>query len=111
VDIAVPKGTNVYCVESGKIIRLGGAWRGGTGNPDGYNITIDNGSGRQWFYTHLMRRADLKIGQQVAEGDFFGKSGAANGVEHLHIAVNHGDPEILLGLKGQHVRPIGTHKS
>lgn len=109
VDIAVPKGTSVYAVEAGTIVRLGGAWRGGSGNPDGFNITIDNGAGRQWFYTHLMRRTNLSVGQKVSEGDYFGKSGAANGVEHLHIAVSHGDPEVLLGLKGGHARPIGTH--
>lgn len=109
VDIAVPRGTSVYAVEAGTIIRLGGRWNGGSGNPDGWNITIDNGAGRQWFYTHLMKRTDLRVGQKVAEGDYFGKSGAANGVDHLHISVNHGDPEVLLGLKGGHARPIGTH--
>lgn len=99
IDIAVPMGTNLYAVESGRVIRLGGSWSGGSGNPDGYNVTIDTGT-RQWFYTHIKWRSpQIRVGDKIAEGDYIGESGAANNVEHLHIAVNQGDPERLLGWK------------
>jgi len=95
VDIAVPRGTAVLAVADGTITRLGGAWHGGSGNPDGFNVTLDAGA-RRWFYTHLMERVDLSVGQRVSAGQLLGRSGAGNGVDHLHIASSAGDPERLL---------------
>ena len=95
VDIGVPQGTAVYAVDSGEIIGLGGSWNGGSGNPDGWNVTLKTRK-NTWFYTHLRRREPLKIGQRVAQGELLGESGAANGVNHLHIASQKGDPEKLL---------------
>jgi hypothetical protein len=97
VDIGVPRGTKVYAVDDGTIVNLGGSWNGGAGNPDGWNITIRT-KWNQWFYTHLMSRVPLRIGQRVKAGEYLGRSGAANGVNHLHIACEHGDPEEKLGL-------------
>jgi murein DD-endopeptidase MepM/ murein hydrolase activator NlpD len=95
VDIGVPRGTAVLAVADGTITRLGGAWHGGSGNPDGFNVTLDAGA-RRWFYTHLMERVDLSVGQRLSAGQLLGRSGAGNGVDHLHIASSAGDPERLL---------------
>jgi hypothetical protein len=98
VDIGVPRGTNVVAVGDGTIVRLGGSWDGtGLSNPNGYNVTLKT-KDNEWFYTHMMHRANLRIGQPVQAGEFLGKSGAANGVNHLHIASMRGDPEKLLGV-------------
>lgn len=99
IDILCPRGTSVYAVANGKIVRLGGHWDGtGLSNPNGYNVTIDCGRNGEWFYTHLQHRENLQVGQIVRAGDLFGESGAANGVNHLHIACrpSDGDPERLL---------------
>jgi hypothetical protein len=99
VDIGVPIGTAVYAVDSGTIIRLTGSYDGtGASNPNGYNITLQT-KNNQWFYTHLSHREPLHVGQKVQAGALFGKSGAANSVQHLHIACLKGDPESLLGVK------------
>lgn len=95
MDIGVPKGTDVYAVASGQITKLGGSWNGGAGNPDGFNVTLRT-KDNEWFYTHLMKRDDLEVGQWVKKGEHLGKSGAANGKPHLHIACKKGDPERLL---------------
>lgn len=97
VDIGCPQGTDVYAIEDCTVTKLGGSWRGGRGNPDGFNLTITaKGSGRQWFYTHLKTRANLRVGQSLGAGDYIGESGAANGVDHVHIGVNKGDPQQIL---------------
>lgn len=96
VDIGVPQGTRVYAVDDGMITKLGGQWDGtGRSNPNGFNVTLTTRD-NAWFYTHMKYRTDLHVGQKVKAGDFFGSSGAANGVNHLHIASEHGDPEQLL---------------
>lgn len=95
VDIGVAQGTRVFAVEAGEIVKLGGSWRGGSGNPDGFNVTLRSAR-NQWFYTHLRSRAGLRVGQRVGKGDFLGISGAANGVPHLHIGSMRGDPERML---------------
>jgi hypothetical protein len=97
IDILVGQGTKVYAVDEGEVIRLGGHWDGtGRSNPNGYNVTLKTKK-NAWFYTHLRERAaDLRIGSRVKAGHLLGESGAANGVAHLHIASEHGDPEKLL---------------
>jgi murein DD-endopeptidase MepM/ murein hydrolase activator NlpD len=99
VDIGVPRGTTVLAVGSGTVLKLGGSWDGtGRSNPNGYNVTlqtVDN----TWFYTHLIQRAPgLAVGDHVTVGQVLGLSGAANGVDHLHIGSLRGDPEKLLGV-------------
>jgi hypothetical protein len=99
VDIGVPRGTNVLAVGSGKILKLGGTWDGtGRSNPNGLNVTLQTAD-NTWFYTHLIKRAPgLSVGDHVTVGQVLGISGAANGIDHLHIGVLHGDPEKLLGV-------------
>jgi hypothetical protein len=99
VDIGCPIGTEIFAVDDGIIVRLGGAYDGtGKSNPNGFNITLKT-KDNQWFYTHLSERRGLKIGQRVDRGMSFGRSGAANGVAHLHIGSEKGDPEAILGVK------------
>jgi murein DD-endopeptidase MepM/ murein hydrolase activator NlpD len=96
VDIGCPIGTEVFAVDDGVIVRLGGAYDGtGQSNPNGFNVTLKT-STNQWFYTHLSQRRALQIGQRVDRGMSFGRTGAANGVAHLHIGSEKGDPEALL---------------
>lgn len=97
VDIGVPMGVPVYAVADARVTKLGGAWNGGSGNPEGFNVTLQT-SDNQWFYTHLKSRVALRVGQNVTGGQLLGTSGAANGVNHLHIASMTGDPEALLGV-------------
>lgn len=109
VDIGFPVGTNLYAVQDGVVVKLGGSWSGGSGNPDGYNITIKSNN-RYWFYTHLKaRHKDIKVGARVKAGQYVGESGAANGVPHLHLgtAVTMGEgkpykenPAKMLGWEG-----------
>jgi murein DD-endopeptidase MepM/ murein hydrolase activator NlpD len=100
VDIGCPLGTPVYAVDDGKIVRLGGSYDGtGMSNPNGFNVTLLT-KNNQWFYTHMRHRlAHLNVGDKVVAGQLLGESGAANGVKHLHIASEHGDPERLLEVK------------
>jgi len=97
IDILVPRGTLVYAVANGRVAKLGGSWNGGSRNPEGFNVTLETEHG-WWFYTHLMKRVNLRVGQVVKAGDELGDSGAANGVDHLHIACRpqDGDPQELL---------------
>jgi hypothetical protein len=98
LDILCPQGTNVYAVDDGTITKLGGHWDGtGRGNPNGLNVTL-TASNNAWFYTHMKaRNPDLRVGMKVKAGKYFGESGAANSVNHLHIGCEHGDPTKLLG--------------
>lgn len=97
VDLLIRQGVAVLAVDDGEIVRLGGAWRGGSGNPDGFNVTIKT-SDNAWFYTHLKTRApNIQVGKKVKRGEYLGSSGAANGVDHIHLGVEKGDPVALLG--------------
>lgn len=96
VDINLPRGTHIFAVDDGVVTKLGGRWNGGSGNPDGWNVTIKTAD-NQWFYTHLMERSSaIKVGTRVKAGQYLGLSGAANGVWHLHIGCERGNPEKLL---------------
>ena len=96
LDIAVPAGTEVLAVGDGTVERTGGsAPRRGGGVVGGYNVTLrtaDNG----YFYAH-MRRVLVRPSEHVKDGHVLGESGYANGVDHLHFAVQHGDPTTVLG--------------
>jgi hypothetical protein len=96
LDILCPQGTNVYAVGDGTITKLGGSWDGsGRSNPNGFNVTLTTAN-NAWFYTHLKSRSGLRVGMKVKAGKYFGESGAANSVDHLHIGCERGDPTKLL---------------
>lgn len=87
VDIAVPCGTPVYAVTSGRIgTQLGSL----SINPDsrfaGIRLHLIT-STDEFYYAHLSSLAfGIIPGVTVKAGQFLGRSGSANGVCHLHIA-------------------------
>ncbi len=95
VDIGVPVGTIVQAVRTGKVVKVRGSYSGGTSRFDGYQVTIDWGE-NQAFYTHLSK-VSVSSGDSIRAGQAIGRSGAANGVPHLHFAIEHGDPRTLIG--------------
>jgi murein DD-endopeptidase MepM/ murein hydrolase activator NlpD len=96
VDIAVPMGTPIRAIEDGVVEKVGGGWHGGSDRFDGYQVTVRMRDGRQVFYTHLRSLHDIKAGTKLEAGQTIGGSGAANGVEHLHLGVSKGDPRKLI---------------
>ena len=90
-DIAVPKGTPVYAVQNGTIGSQFGSLGSG-GRFAGLRLHLV-AAGSEYYYAHLSRFAPgIKPGARVQAGQIIGYSGVANGVAHLHIAVNHGKP-------------------
>lgn len=108
VDIGVPEGTDVFAVEDGVISPPSSAYSGFGDTGQGGRFAGKRlhlkaaGSNRAWYYAHLSSFASgIEPGAHVSKGDVIGKSGSANGVAHLHIAVGPGrnwDPKKLLGL-------------
>jgi murein DD-endopeptidase MepM/ murein hydrolase activator NlpD len=85
LDISTKRGDNTLAVEDGEIIRTSGQWRGGSGNPDGFTVYLKGESGNEYAYMHHTRLV-VSAGDKVKQGQILGKTGAANGVEHLHFA-------------------------
>jgi murein DD-endopeptidase MepM/ murein hydrolase activator NlpD len=90
VDIAVPVGTPVRAAFSGRIGSQIGSLGSGDPRLAGLRVHVD-GPSNSAYYQHLSRLA-VKAGQQVKAGQIIGYSGAANGVAHLHFAVERGSP-------------------
>lgn len=97
LDIGVPKGTNLIAADDGKIARVGGDV-GDEGRFGGGNVYLKTDDNQVW-YTH-MSKITVKVGDRVKRGDVIGRSGIANGVAHLHVAVEKGKPETLFGVSG-----------
>jgi murein DD-endopeptidase MepM/ murein hydrolase activator NlpD len=89
IDIAVPIGTPVYATETGTITktRIKSSLAGRFG---GSQVTLGSRH-NGFFYAHL-KRVVVKSGQRVKKGQLIGYSGAANGVQHLHFGIEHGNP-------------------
>lgn len=98
VDIGTPNGTGVLAVRGGRITRVGGGYGGGADRFDGFRIYLAADDGTQWWYTHLSQLL-VRAGQRVRGGQVIGKSGSANGVPHLHLAIEKGDPMARLRLR------------
>lgn len=94
VDIGVPTGTPIFALEDGTIAKTVNRPSGG-GRFAGGQITL-RGRGNSYFYGHTSRIA-VKPGQHVRRGQVIGYTGSANGVEHLHLGVQHGDPRRIIG--------------
>jgi murein DD-endopeptidase MepM/ murein hydrolase activator NlpD len=92
LDIVIPVGTPVYAVDSGTIGSIGG---GGSGRFAGMNLHLNTASD-SFFYAHLSSVA-VSSGQSVSRGQVIAWSGSANGVPHLHIGVQNGDPYSVAG--------------
>ncbi len=90
VDIAVPKGTPVRAMASGTIGSQIGALNSSDPHMLGLRVHLKFG-GNEAYYAHLSRLT-VKAGQKVKKGQIIGYSGAANGVNHLHLGLKKGNP-------------------
>lgn len=100
LDIAAPKGTDIYAADTGTVAAVGYE-KGGYG----HYLRITHSDGFQTFYAHCSQVL-VKIGDRVARGDlvaFVGSTGYSTG-NHLHFEVRLGrdrlDPSPYLGLTG-----------
>lgn len=103
IDIGAAKGTNVFAVDDGtigsQIGLLPGGNNQGVGPLAGYRLHLVTAA-NEWYYAHLSEIAsNIKAGMKVRKGQYLGRSGVANGVQHLHIACERGNPQKLLGWK------------
>lgn len=101
IDIATRRGDPVVAVDDGVIsptLGFGPLTSDASSRFAGIRLYLVDSGGNQWYYSHLSRAA-VKPGDNVRRGDVIGYSGAANGVEHLHLAVRDGSPVRLLGVK------------
>ncbi|QIP83361.1 peptidoglycan DD-metalloendopeptidase family protein [Streptomyces sp. Tu 2975] len=85
VDFAVPTGTSVKAVASGKVVSAG--W----GGAYGYEIVIRHGDGRYSQYAHLSALT-VRAGQQVSAGQRIARSGSTGNSTgpHLHFEIRTG---------------------
>ena len=87
IDIMAPRGTPVYAVDDGKLVKL---FRSVPGGITAYQFDPQNRLA--YYYAHLDRYADgLKEGATLRRGDLIGYVGstgnAAADAPHLHFAV------------------------
>lgn len=93
IDFGAPVGTPIYATGDGKVIRIENKSTG-----YGKNVVIDHGYGYQTLYAH-MSEYNVKVGQQVHQGQQIGKvgnTGSSTGA-HLHY-------EVIF--KGEKVNPL-----
>jgi murein DD-endopeptidase MepM/ murein hydrolase activator NlpD len=96
VDLGVPKGTGVFAVVDGVIGPQFGPLSSTEPRFAGIRLYV-NGGGNSWYYAHLDSTADgIAPGVAVKQGQLLGRSGVANGVPHLHLACENGDPRSIL---------------
>lgn len=98
IDINVPIGTTVLAPVSGTVVRVSGSWAGGGGRFDGYGITVRGADGNEFFLKHLSA-SSVHEGERVVQGQPIGKSGAGNGVPHLHLGQMRGNPLDTFGYR------------
>ena len=88
VDIAVPVGTDVVAVASG-FVRARGTWAvpfNLSSQTSGWEVLLLGDDGNNYFYSRFSQRL-VTDGEHVVQGQVIGKSGGANGVPHLHVAI------------------------
>ena len=92
LDMACPRGTNIFAAGRGTVIFSG--WRSGYGNC----VIIDHGFGYETLYGHCSALA-CSVGDHVEKGDliaYVGSTGFSTG-SHLHFEVH---------VNGKRVNPI-----
>lgn len=94
VDLCVAYGTPVLAVANGYICTFCGYGPGGVGRFAGQRFTLNLVGGDQVYYAHLSRLSVYR-GMRVNRGTLLGYSGAANGVNHLHISCRVCNPYTL----------------
>jgi murein DD-endopeptidase MepM/ murein hydrolase activator NlpD len=84
-DIVAKCGAKMVAVTDGKVVRRGF-------DPvlyGNYLLLSGNGEGRTYFYAHMIRPAEVKLGQQVSAGQYVGNEGKTGNAEttgcHLHF--------------------------
>jgi murein DD-endopeptidase MepM/ murein hydrolase activator NlpD len=98
LDIAAPKGTPIIAPAGGSIIETGDYFFNGN------TVFVDHGEGLITMFCH-MDRIDVKVGQQVQQGEIVGTVGMTGRVTgpHLHwtISLNNSriDPSLFLSLE------------
>jgi murein DD-endopeptidase MepM/ murein hydrolase activator NlpD len=90
IDVSVPVGTPVYAPVNGSIVRAGDLPGNPGGRFAGQRVTIQ-GSDNAFYFGHLSNVA-VQAGQEIKAGTLIGYTGEANGVAHLHFAVQNGSP-------------------
>jgi len=90
IDIKIPKGTPVYATHDGTIGPNIGPFASTNPQLQGQRLTV-LWTGNAAYYAHLSKIV-VRPGQQVKAGQLLGYSGVANGVAHLHFAVEKGSP-------------------
>jgi murein DD-endopeptidase MepM/ murein hydrolase activator NlpD len=107
IDIMAPRGTRVFAVDDGRLVKLFTSVRGG--------ITVyqfDPQAQLAYYYAHLDHYADgLKEGAQLRRGDLIGYVGSTGDASpeapHLHFAVFRLGPE-KQWWKGEPVNPYAV---
>jgi len=92
LDISMPNGTVLTAPRDAVVEKVGGSYKGGASRFDGYQVTLRLSDGNRIFMTHLSK-THVKPGQKIRAGQAVGRSGSANGVPHLHVGVERGDPK------------------
>ncbi len=95
IDLNVPVGTPIYAVSDGVIGPRIGPLDSSDPRLQGERLTLEGG-GNAFYYAHLSKIV-VKAGERVRKGQLLGYSGSANGVPHLHLGVQNGDPQKLFG--------------
>lgn len=96
IDIGIPVGTTVLAVADGTIgSQIGPLDDHGDPTLLGLRLHLISAE-NEWYYAHLSE-ISVTAGRHVSKGDRLGRSGAANGVAHLHLGQKHGDPGALVG--------------
>ena len=100
IDLSAPMGTPIIAVADGTIGNRFGSLGSGKGSRfAGLRMTLE-GKGNSYYYAHLSRFAGgIKPGARVKRGQVIGYSGSANGVTHLHLGVEHGNPLDIFKLR------------
>jgi murein DD-endopeptidase MepM/ murein hydrolase activator NlpD len=92
LDIAMKNGSAIRAPRGAVVEKVKGSYSGGSSRFDGYQVTLRLADGNRIFLTHLSK-ANVRAGQRVRAGALLGRSGSANGVPHLHMGVERGNPK------------------
>jgi murein DD-endopeptidase MepM/ murein hydrolase activator NlpD len=100
IDISVPYGTRVYAPVAGTLGNVG-PFSSSDPHLAGSRINLAGVDKQGYYFAHLSKLATgIRQGATVKEGQLLGYTGRANGVDHLHFAVEKGSPTDYYSGKG-----------